>query len=673
MGVDVAAIPVAARGAFLGKVLPRRLRLLLILLVVEAYAAAFVPLYALAGESALMVFCLVTAVAGGMLGVRGGLFVALVGLLIHALPFGVLQAVDPRLLQPAQAGIYALAVIACAMGFGLMEDWRERVLERLGEGTVTGGQLRTAVSQLPMIVFTLDRRGAFTLAEGTGLSHLSRGPGGVVGQSVFDRWPDRGDIHSYIRRALAGETVTTVLEIADVPYETTFTPLRDEAGGLDGAIGVGLDITDQRETRRELDEAGLRDALTGLPNRAGLMRRLEAALPHAKRDTALLVLDLDRFKDVNDSIGHAAGDELLRALGERIFAQLGVREQCARLGGDEFAIIAPETDERGATVLARTVSDAVRAPFRVDGRELFATASIGIALAPRDGADAQTLLRKAEVAMYSAKRKSTAWMLYAPGADEPSPALLSLTSDLRRAIEGNELGLVFQPIVEAATGRFLRFEALARWPRRDRDVPPSEFIPLAERVGLLTALTDWVVTASVRQLRTWLVAGLDARVSVNLSPRNLIEPDLPRRIGATLQAAGVPGERFGIEVTESTIMADPEHASRTIAELRDLGIPIAVDDFGTGYSSLAYLQRLPISAVKIDKTFMQGLAWSESGQAIVRATIDLAHALDFTVVAEGIEDEQTLAVLKRLGCDEVQGFHVARPLAASDAQRFLHR
>ncbi len=671
MGLDVAAIPAAARGAVLGTRLPRRVRLLLILVVVEVYAAAFVPLYALAGEAALNVFVLVSAVAGGLLGVRGGLFVALVGLLLHALPFGVLSAVDPALLQPAAAGVYVLAVLTCALGFGLMEDWRARVLQHVADGRVTGGALRTAVSQLPMVLFTLDKRGVFTLAEGHGLAPLGRTPGDAVGRSLFERWPDRPDIQGYVRRALAGETVTATLEIGKGTFDVTFAPLRDLTGALDGAIGVGLDVTDQHRARRALDEAGQRDELTGLPNRAGFMRRLETALPLAKRVTALLVLDLDRFKDVNDAIGHAAGDELLRVLGERVFAQLGVRQQFARLGGDEFAVIAPDTDERAASVLARTISDAVRQPFTAAGHELFVTVSIGIAIAPGDGRDAATLLRKSEVAMYSAKRRGDAWAVYALAADEPSAALLALTTDLRRAIEGEELSLAFQPIVSAATGKLLRFEALARWSRRDRDVPPSEFVPLAERVGLLTGLTDWLVTASVRQLRTWLVSGLDARISVNLSPRNLLEPDLPRRVAAALEAAEVPAERFGVEVTETTIMADPERAARTIAELRALGIAMAIDDFGTGHSSLAYLHRLPISTVKIDGSFMRGLAKDEGRRAIVRATVGLAHALDFTVTAEGVEDEETLAIVRDLGCDEVQGYHVARPLTPADALRFL--
>ena len=673
MGVQAAALPTGARGAVLGSALSHRRRLLLILVVVEIYAAAFVPLYALAGQAALNVFCLVAAVAGGLLGIRGGLFVALVGLLLHALPFGVIQAVEPNVVSPIGAIIYALAVLACAIGFGQMEDWRARVLARIADGNVAGGALRTVMSHLPLVLFTLDRHGIFTLNEGHGLARLGRRPGDAVGRSIFERWPDHPDVHSHFRRALAGETVTSVVDVGTAAFEVTFAPLRNVAGAIDGAIGIGLDITEQRSARRELEEAGQRDVLTGLPNRTGLMRRLDSALPRSQRDLALLVLDLDRFKDVNDAIGHAAGDELLVALAERVFAQLGVKHELARLGGDEFAIVAPETDERGATVLARTVSDAIRTPFTIAGQELFASASIGVAIAPRDGADAATLLRKSEVAMYAAKRQASGWALYAPVADEPSAALLALTSDLRRAIEGNELALAFQPIVDAKTGALMRFEALARWPRKDRAVPPSEFIPLAERVGLLTSLTDWVVGAAVRQLRAWHLFGLDARLAVNLSPRNLLEPDLPRRIAAALEAAEVPAARLGIEVTETTIMADPERAARTISELRDLGLAIALDDFGTGHSSLAYLHRLPISIVKIDKSFVKDIAKSESGRAIVRATIDLAHALDFIVVSEGVEDEETLGIVRDLGCDQLQGFHIARPLAPADATRWLRR
>jgi len=671
VGVVVAAIPVAARGAVLGRVLPRRLRLLLILVVVAAYAVAFVPLYALTGEAALMVFCLVTAAARGMLGVRGGLFVALVGLLLHALPFGVLQAVDPTLVQPASAGIYALAVIACAVGFGLMEDWRERVRQYISVGDAGGASLRAAMAQVPVFLFTLDRQGALTTSAGRGLGSLDRTTRAPVMRSLAERWPDRPEIEAYARRALAGETVNVTLEVGAVPFDATFAPLRNASGAVQGAVAIGLDATDQRESRRENDEAGQRDALTGLPNRTGLMRRLDHAMPQAGRETALLVLDLDGFKHINESIGLTAGDELLRALGERVFAKLGVHDQLARLGGDEFAIISPDTDERAAAVLARTISEAVCAPFTVNARELFVTASIGVAMAPGHGTDAATLMRSAEVAMYAAKRRSIPWTLYVAVPADASAALLPLSAELRRAIEQEELALVFQPIVSAATGKLERFEALARWPKRDGEVPPSEFVPLAERLGLLTALTDWVITASIRQLRTWLIAGRDTSVTVNLSPRNLLEPDLPRRIAAALAAADVPAERFGIEVTETTIMADPERAARTIADLRALGIAIAVDDFGTGYSSLAYLHRLPISIVKIDKSFVRDLAKDDNGRAIVRATVGLAHVLGFTVVAEGVEDQSTLAIVRELGCDEVQGFHIARPLQPADALRFL--
>ena len=557
MEARAAAVRRTAQGLLVGDALPRRLRLLVLLVVVEIYALEFVPLYDVAGNAALNVFCLVTAIAGGMLGVRGGLFVALVGLLIHALPFGVLVDVEPSLITPLAAVSYALAVLACGVGFGLMQDYRSRMV-------------------------------AMPAAR----------------------------------------------------------PHREQ---------------DERQ----------RDPLTGLPNRVGLSHRLDAALAKTRGETALLVLDLDRFKDVNESLGHAAGDELLRAVGERVFTHTGITGQAARLGGDEFAVVLPDTDERSAAIVARRLSDEIRAPFTIGTHELFVGASVGIALAPRHGRDAATLLRKAEVAMYVAKRGLMPWSTYEPVPGEPTPALLALTADLRHAIERNELALAFQPIVGCDTGRIQRFEALARWPRRDRDITPGDFVPLADRVGLLTALTDWVVTAGVRQLHAWLAAGLDARLSVNLSPRNLLEPDLAKRIAAALQASNVPGSRFGIEVTETTLMADPDRAARTIAELREYGISIAIDDFGTGYSSLSYLHRLPVSTVKIDRSFIGSLLTNENSRAIVRATVDLAHALDFTVVAEGVEDAKTLAIVRELGCDQAQGYHIARPLPPADAARWL--
>ncbi len=549
-----------ARSVLVGEALPRRLRLLLLLLVVEVYAAIFVPLYDVAGNAALSVFALVTAIAGGMLGVRGGLFVALVGLLIHALPFGVLAEVDPTLMPPIAAVSYALAVLACAVGFGLMQDYRSH-------------------------------SGVFAL--------------------------------------------------------------------------VPADARPQRAS----DDVSQRDALTGLPNRLGLAHRLDAMVARARGDTALLVLDLDRFKDLNESLGGVVGDDLLRAIGERLFEHAGVAAQAARLGGDEFAVVLPGADERAAAVLARRLSDAIRAPVTLGPQEVFVGASIGIALAPRDGRDAGTLLRKAESAMYVAKRGRLPWAMHSPAPEEPAQAFLALTADLRRAIERDELALAFQPIVACDTRRLQRFEALARWPRRD--VLAADFVALAERVGLLSALTDHVITSAVRQLHGWASAGQDARVAVNLARRNLLEPDLARRVDAALRASSVPGSRLGIEVTETAVMADPERAARTMHELRDLGVSIAVDGFGTGHSSLSYLHRIPVSAVKLDRSLVRGIVSDADARAIVRATVDLAHALDFTVVAEGVEDEQTLDIARELGCDQAQGYFIARPLTPTDAARWL--
>ncbi len=654
---------------------PARRRLNVFLIIAATYVAVFLPLYDLAGEGAVNMFALVTAVGGALLGLRAGIFIALVGLLLHALPFGVLVEVDPNLVTPVAATTYALAVLVTGAGFGLMQELRQRMHAQTLAARQQQSWMTALMSNLPVVLFTLDRDGVFTMSEGHGLRAIGREPGEAVGQSIYERWAGREDIFDCVRRALAGETVTGTFDVGAVSYDATYGPLRDAEGAISGVIGVGIDVTERTHAQAELARVAMHDALTGLPNRTLFIDRLEQTLAISRRTFAtvgLLLIDLDHFKEVNESVGHALGDELLRQIGTRLGGELRPTDTCARLGGDEFAIVLPEIDAHGATLVARRLADAMRAPFRIGSHELYIRVSTGVAFAPLHGDDPATLLRRAEVAMYGAKRAESGFAVYAPEADEPSPGRLALASDLRHAIERDELRLVFQPIVACATGAPTRFEALLRWTHSQRgEMSPAGFIPLAERAGLIRPLTDWVVGAAVRQVRAWLAQGLDVHVSVNLSARNLADEDLPARVARALREADVPPDRFGFEMTETTLMADPERSSRTIAALRQLGVALAIDDFGTGYSSLSYLHQLPISSVKIDKSFTRSLAINDSGRAIVHATVDLGHALGFTVVAEGVEDASTFDELCRLGCDSAQGYHVARPMPPSAVVAWL--
>ena len=450
--------------------------------------------------------------------------------------------------------------------------------------------------------------------------------------------------------------------------------LVDADGRYAGTLAMVVDITERIGAEEALRHQALHDALTDLPNRTLLQDRLAQALRSAQRDghpLALLLLDIDRFKEVNDTFGHAAGDRLLRQVGRRLRRVVRAADTVARLGGDEFAVLLPATDTGGATTAAEKIRRALEQPVGRGGYRVSAEASIGIALYPAHGAEAATLLQHADVAMYAAKRTGEGWAVYNPAHDRSSPDRLALLTDLRGAIAGGELALHYQPKVELATGRVRRVEALVRWqhPRRGL-LPPAQFIPLAEQTGLMGPLTLWVLGEALRQCARWRQAGLALGVNVNLSMANLHDPALPEAVAGLLQAHGVAPADLRLEVTESAMAADMTRTIATLERLATLGVHIAVDDYGTGYSSLAYLKRLPVDELKIDKGFVRHLATDETDATIVRSTIGLGHNLGLRVVAEGVEDHATLELLRVMGADAVQGYYVSRPLPPDDLERW---
>jgi diguanylate cyclase (GGDEF)-like protein len=423
--------------------------------------------------------------------------------------------------------------------------------------------------------------------------------------------------------------------------------------------------------------AALHDALTGLPNRVLLHDRLRKAIDGAHRDhtpVALMLMDLDRFKDINDTLGHDAGDVLLKEVGRRLESTLRGSDTVARLGGDEFAILLPGADAQTATDAATRLLEVVKQPFLHSAHVIDVGASIGIALHPDHGEDAATLLRRADVAMYVAKRSNQGAVIYSPNQDRHSLDRLALVSDLRRGIERNELVLYYQPKVAIKHGDVAGAEALVRWQHPQSGLmAPDQFIPLAEQTGLIEPLSRWVVESALRQCRAWLDAGIDLPVSVNLSMRNLHDPYLPRLLSDLLAASGVRPEYLQLEITESAIMADAARAKGVLSELRSLGLHVSVDDFGAGHASLTYLKQLPLDALKIDKSFVAELAANASDRAIVRSTIELGHELGLTVIAEGVEDQASWETLGLLGCDLAQGYYLSRPLPAAEFERWLHQ
>ncbi len=414
----------------------------------------------------------------------------------------------------------------------------------------------------------------------------------------------------------------------------------------------------------------LHDALTGLPNRTLLADRFGRVLEDGARAgsaTGLLLIDLDQFKDINDTFGHHYGDQLLAQIGPRLRAHVRDGDMIARLGGDEFAVLLPDVgDLDTAIVVADSLQHALEAPFQVDGVDLDIEASIGVVISGDHGDDAATLLRHVDIAMYVAKSQNQGIFAYDSGSDRHSPGRLALLGELRRAIENDELLLHFQPKVRISTGEVIGVEALVRWQHPTKGIVyPDDFVPIAERTGLIRPLTGFVLNAALTQVKAWSDAGRPLPVAVNLSARNLLDEHLPCQVADALAAHEVPASLLKLEVTESAIMSDPVSAARVLRELAALGLEISIDDFGAGYTSLGQLKSLPITEFKIDKSFVMNMNHDASDALIVHSVVDLGHNLGLTIVAEGVENPGALAQLSAYGCDAAQGYHLCRPIPAA--------
>jgi diguanylate cyclase (GGDEF)-like protein/PAS domain S-box-containing protein len=454
------------------------------------------------------------------------------------------------------------------------------------------------------------------------------------------------------------------------------SPDRDAAGNYVGSLAMVTDVTERRRAQKALEHQTRHDALTGLPNRLLLADRLAETLTVAQsahRQVGVLVLDLDHFKEVNETFGLLAGDRLLEQVGPRLQSEIGTGDLVARLGGDEFAVLLVETDGTAATTLAARLLDALQGPFEVQGQHLDVAASIGIAIYPNDGDDAGTLLRHADIALFVAKQARGAFVRYAAEYEKQGASRLTLMADLRQALhDDDQLFLQFQPLVSLRDRSLAGVEALVRWQHPQRGlVPPIDFVPFAEKTGLVQPLTKWVLASALKQAAAWHRGGYAIPVSVNISMRDLVDPGFPQLVAKLLRDAGAEPSWVRLEITESVIMSKPEQVISTLSQLQKLGVRLAVDDFGTGYSSLAYLDRLPVDEIKIDKSFVSAMAGEVSRTNIVRASIDLGHSLRLESVAEGVEDARTWDVLAALGCDMAQGYFISPPLLAEEVLSWL--
>jgi diguanylate cyclase (GGDEF)-like protein/PAS domain S-box-containing protein len=461
---------------------------------------------------------------------------------------------------------------------------------------------------------------------------------------------------------------------------------RDEGRALPGPDGrtrfirgFVLDITEQKLAEQSLRRLRFYDQLTGLPNRVLLLQRLGRGLAEVSSSgepLALLILALDRFREVGNTLGHHNGELIVRELAARLGEVLGTSDKVARLRGDEFGVLLPGADTGEARQVAERTLNVLEKPFLIQDLPIEVTASVGMAIAPEHGAEAEVLLRRADAAVQAARRLGGgAFVVYSKEHEPHDPSRLALLSELRQALDMEKLLLHYQPMVDLKTRSVVGAEALLRWPHPRRGfVPPAEFIPLVEQTGLMRPLTRWVLNRAVGEARSFERNGRTLPVAVNVSARNLHDAQIVEDVADALLAHDLPAERLRLEVTESAVMADAGRAAEVLRDLSGRGVKVAIDDFGTGYSSLGHLRRLPVAELKIDGSFVRGMM-GEGGEdtAIVRSTSDLAHNLGLNVVAEGVEDQWTLDLLSSLGCDSAQGFFIARPMAPADLVTWLER
>jgi diguanylate cyclase (GGDEF)-like protein/PAS domain S-box-containing protein len=490
-------------------------------------------------------------------------------------------------------------------------------------------------------------------------------------RSLIER-PPPGDAHWRLQYRVLGRS--------ERYFESDANPIRSPSGAVTQLVLVSRDITERKEMEAYVLHQSFHDSLTGLPNRLLLLDRMSQATAHRERlhaQVAVLFMDLDHFKEVNDLLGHAAGDRLLQDVAERLVASVREGDTVARVGGDEFVVMLVDLHQlEDAALVAEKIIAAVSAGCQIEGSELHVTPSIGLAIFPEDGGDPDTLLRNADIAMYHAKRDGGAkYCFFAPQMQEAASRRLALGSALQRAIRDGEFVMHYQPKVDSASGAICGFEALIRWPQPDGTlIAPSLFIPIAEETGRIDPIGSWAIREVAAELQRWHALGIDnVPIAVNVSALQFRREDVARSLHAAVQAAGIPPSLLEVELTESGVMSNPAQAIETLQQIHSLGMTIAIDDFGTGYSSLAYLKRFPIDKLKIDASFVRDIATDPSDAAIVLAIIGLAHVLDLTVIAEGVETEAQMAFLIEHGCDELQGNYFSAAVSNDDALGLLRR
>jgi diguanylate cyclase (GGDEF)-like protein/PAS domain S-box-containing protein len=551
----------------------------------------------------------------------------------------------------------------------------------------TDARFRALVQNSADIITIHDAKGVTTFESPSASRILGYRPGQLIGRTPFESIHPR-DV------ARAREAFEMVLNGEDQPAPVEFRFRRADGSwihleavgtnlleypGIGGVVLTSRDVTQRRIAEERIQYLAHHDTLTDLPNRALMRDRLQVSLAQAQRwhyVVAALFVDLDRFKLVNDTLGHAAGDRLLQEVATRLGRCTREGDTVARLGGDEFMVILPNLSHpQGAATVAQKILHALVKPVAIDGQEVFASASIGVSLFPADAATADDLIRNADAAMYSAKRMGrNNCQFYTADLNAQMQERLAIEHGLRLAQQRNELHLLYQPKVDLASRRIIGVEALVRWHHPSLGlISPDRFIPIAEETGLIVPIGEWVLRTACQKIRDWRDQGIELPVAVNLSARQFRQRNLAQTINDILSETGVPPSYLEIEITESDVMENAESAIATLDELKARGVNISIDDFGTGYSSLSYLKRFPLDILKIDRSFVRDIAFDSDDAAIVEAIIALARSLDIKVVAEGVERESQVVFLNRSGCDFAQGYLFSPPVKAGEIGKLLDR
>ncbi|MCF1595643.1 putative bifunctional diguanylate cyclase/phosphodiesterase [Streptomyces muensis] len=571
------------------------------------------------------------------------------------------------------AGMVSLTVVVL-VGIARRGRWRQGVLHGAVDilGIAAGALVLAAFGRVPTVETPWDPD-TWTLYTAPGVVLVAAAYLAVTRVLLWYLNAPRGGLPTVARTALVRQGLVAVALLGIAPLVCVVALAKPLLLPLFAIPLIALDST--LWIARARAEEQLRDPLTGLPNRQWLLERIWTALDDAERigaRSALMLIDLDRFRSVNDTLGHLAGDRLLLQIADRLRLALPRGAEAARLGGDEFAVLLPVADSTtSATRVARGLVAALSSPLDLDGLTLVLEASAGVAVFPDHALDAEGMLRRADVAMYQAKRDRTGVEVYESKRDSNTPDRLGLLGDLRRALDAHEVELHYQPKVRF-DGQVAGLEALVRWVHPERGkVPPDEFIAIAESSGLMPQLTEYVLETALGQVARWRAQGLFVPVAVNVSPRDVHTPGFAGSVAARLARHGVPAGALQLEITEHVLLEDPQRAADTLAGLTGHGVKMSLDDFGTGYSSLVHLRRLPVSELKIDRSFVARLAVDNEDAEIVRCTVDLAHSLGLLVVAEGVEDDETWERLRDLRCDAVQGWLVAAAMPPEETTAWL--